>query len=138
MKNTKWIWWTLGILLVVGLVTAAGFSAYRFGYAQGAADAAGGDLTQLFPRYHMRGFDGESGAVRPMDRFHGMDGKRGGMRGGFLPIFGLFGGLFRLALLGGLVWLGYTLFKRSGWQLVKSAPAPAATDDSSGGEKPSV
>lgn len=135
MKNTKWIWWTLGILLVVGLVAAAGFSAYRFGYAQGVANAQGVELSELLPRYHIRGFDGEAGTSRPMDRFHGMDGKWGGMRGGFFPILGLFGGLFRLALLGGLIWLGYTLVKRSGWQLVKSTPAPK---DDSGGDAPSA
>jgi hypothetical protein len=66
-----------------------------------------------------------------MDRF----GSFGGMRGGFFPFFGLVGGLFRLALLAGLIWLGYTLIKRSGWQLVKSTPAPK---DEGGGDAPSA
>lgn len=121
MKNTKWIWWALGILLVLALIAGAGMTAYRMGYAQGAIAAQDGDPSQLFPRLHARGFDGSDiGKFHNFDRF---DGNRDNGRGGgrfFSPIFGL----IRLAVLGGLLWLGYTLIKNSGWRLVKT-PAPA-------------
>jgi hypothetical protein len=128
MKNTKWIWWTLGILLVLILIAGAGFSAYRMGYAHGAIAGQDGDFTQLMPRYHMRGFDG--------DFNYGMRGFHTPMfsgRGGFLPFFGIFGGLFQLAVLGLIVWALFLLVRNSGWRLVKTtAPAtvtPPSADD---------
>jgi hypothetical protein len=131
MKNTKWIWWTLGILLVLALIAGAGFTAYRMGYAQGAVAAQDGDLSQLFPRImQARGFDGDMGKFHNFDRF---DGNRGGMRGGF-PFLGPIFGLLRFVFLGGLIWLGYTLVKNSGWHLVKN-PAPATVTPPSTDEK---
>jgi hypothetical protein len=64
---------------------------------------------------HGRGFNG------------GMMGGWYGMHGGW-GFFNFFGGLFRLAILIGVIWLGYALIKRSGWRLVKDAPS-AGDDD---------
>lgn len=120
MKNTKWIWWTLGILLVLAIVIGAGFAVYRMGFAHGAIAGQDGNAAQVLPRYHMRGFDSD---------FHfGMRGLRtpmfGGRGGGFLPIFGMVGGLFRLAVLALIVWAVFMLVRNSGWRLVKTT-APA-------------
>jgi hypothetical protein len=126
MKNTKWIWWTLGILLVVALIAGAGMTAYRMGYAQGAVAAQDGDLSQLFPRLHARGVDGSDiGKFHNFDRF---EGNRGGGRGGF-PFLGPIFGLLRFVVLGGLIWLGFTLAKNSGWRLVKNPGTPPSTDE---------
>lgn len=101
MKNLKWLWWALIIVLVVAGV---GFAGFQLGAAQSANIA--GMMPHMFA--HARGFDG--GIMR--------DGY--GMHSGFFGWggFPFFFGLVRLAILAGLVWLGYTLFKRSGWRLV--------------------
>ncbi|MDP1548452.1 MAG: hypothetical protein Q8L87_20765 [Anaerolineales bacterium] len=131
MKNTKWIWWTLGILLVLVLIAGAGFTTYRMGYAQGAIAAQDGDLSQLFPRLHTRGFDGEGGRFHNFDRF---EGKRSGGRGGF-PFFVPILGLLRFVVLGGLIWLGYTLVRNNGWRLVKATPPAPVTPPSADGDE---
>ena len=114
MKNTKWIKIVLGVLLALIVLTAVGAAGFRLGVMQSVKLTAGGDMP--FPLAHMRGFDGDF--ARGFD--HGRDfGGRG---------FGMFGfvfGLIRLAVLAGLVWIGYTFFKRSGWKLVKAEAAPA-------------
>lgn len=129
MKNTKWLWWTLGTLLVAALVVGAGFAAYRMGYAQGTLAGQDGSVAQGMPRFHMRGFDNDfRDGIRQfhMPGFNRFDGRRGGI----LPFFGLFGGLLRLAVLGLIIWGGYMLIKNSGWRLVREqAPVSAPVDE---------
>lgn len=127
MKNTKWIWWTLGILLVLVLIAGTGFTAYRMGYTHGAIASQDGDLTQVMPRYHMRGFDGGFNYGMRDFRFSRVD-RFDGMHGGFLPFFGIFGGLLRLAVLALIVWAVFMLVRNSGWKLVKATP-PAEDDE---------
>lgn len=122
MKNKKWLWWTLTILLTLVVVAGVGFAGFRVGVAQGAnltTDGAaflfhhgGRGFDQMHDGFDMRGFD------------HGRDlGGRGGF-GFFSPFFGL----LHLAVWGGLIWLVYTFVKRSGWRVVNvnSQPVPPA------------
>jgi hypothetical protein len=130
MKNTKWIWWTLGILLVLVLIVGAGTAAYRMGYTHGAAAGQDGRFSQFMPGYHMRGFDGNFNYGMWNPRFSRFD-RFDGMHGGFLPYFGILGGLFRLAVLGLIVWAVFMLVKTSGWRMVRTnaVDAPKAAED---------
>ncbi len=132
----------LSAIVVLGLFAAVGFTGYRFGYAQGAAATADGNVSP--PQI------GPFGAIRPnrmplqrfdFDRgFHrgfGMDGfVRGGISGMGFGFFSLWDLLWRTALLALVVWFVYWLFTRSGWQLTRrqttagpeTPPKPAATE----------
>jgi len=125
MKNTKWLWWTVTILLTLIILAGIGIAGFRIGVARGvnlsSADGSAFTLRQW------RGLDGDM----PKDGFgmrgfdHARDfGGRGFNRGGF-SFFSPFFFLLRVAFFGGLIWLAYTLIKRSGWKLVKTESAPA-------------
>lgn len=114
MKNLKWLGWTLVIVLVAAGV---GFAGFQLGAAQGA------NLGWMTPFMHGRGFDGDM----MRGGFHGHDFDGGW---GFPSFLFPFWGILRLAFFAGLVWLGYALFKRSGWRLVNVNQAPAAVTDS--------
>jgi hypothetical protein len=114
----------LAVVVALGLVAAVGFTGYRFGYAQGARVAAGGD--ELRPRV---GPFNEFGPNRmPMrefgfDRgFHRGFGMRGfpGMGFGFFSPLMLLGRIAVLALIG---WFIYWLFTRSGYRLTRTVEA---------------
>lgn len=135
MKTKKWIWWTLAIILVVGMTAGAGFTGYRIGVVQGANLAADGTLPDFF--MHGKSFDDVHGGQfgkGGFDHSRGDSGGRGdfGRHSGFSP-FGFIFGLFRLTVFAGLIWLGYTLVQRSGWRLVKTeaaaAPVQPAVED---------
>ena len=125
MKNKKWLWWALTIILTLIVLAGVGFAGFRVGVAQAVNLPEG----MSFMHGHARGFDGND--------MHNDFGRKGfdhggrdfGGRGGFSFFSPLFG-LIRLAVLGGLIWLGYTFVKRSGWKVVNvntSQPvAPAA------------
>ncbi|GMV33335.1 MAG: hypothetical protein DYG85_07335 [Chloroflexi bacterium CFX1] len=115
MKNSNRLKWTLGLLLGLVLLAGVGYAGFHLGVAQSGNFA--GMTPYMFA--HGRGFDGG------MMRGHGFDGYWG------MPFFFPFWSALRLAFFIGLIWLGYALFKRSGWRLVKTDPAPAAV-----GEKP--
>ena len=113
----------LAIVLVLGVVTAAGFSGYRFGYAQGIRATAGGQAPSLRP-FDERGPDRMPGFGMQRD-FH-----RGFGMGGF-PMMGfrfwsplLF--LGQIAVLALIVWFVSWLFTRSGWRLTRTAPTSVA------------
>src|SRR5512134_1238321 len=102
----------LVIVLAGGVIGAAGFTGYRFGYAQGVQATANGETPSLRP------FD-RFGPDRLPERF-GMDRgfERGfGMRGvpgmGF-GVFSLLRFLLQIAVLALIVWFVYWLFTRSG------------------------
>lgn len=129
MKNTKWLWWTLTILLTLIVLAGVGAASFRLGVAQGANLSSTDRPALTFHQWH--GFDREM----PRDGFgmRGFDharefGGRGFNRGGF-TLFSPFFFLLRVAFFGGLIWLAYTLIKRSGWRLVKNevGPAPVQT-----------
>ena len=130
MKTKKWLWWTLTILLTLVVLAAVAFAGFRFGAMYSTTLTAEG--TSAFAFHHGHDFSGGMtnegfGMMRGSDRGHGFGG-RGGF-GFFGPLFGL----LQLAVFGGLVWLAFSLIKRSGWRLVnvnsaqatEPAPTPA-------------
>ncbi|HRK91694.1 MAG TPA: hypothetical protein PK152_21390 [Anaerolineales bacterium] len=133
MKSKKWIWWILGILLTLIVLSGVGLAAFRVGIMRSAAFEG-----ETFPRWAER-FNGDR-SQHYGD--HGFDHDRRGSfhpgeRGGFSLLSPVFG-LFRLAILGGLVWLGYTLFKRSGWRLVNVHATQTVTPTTPTAETPSA
>lgn len=113
----------LVVVLVLGVVAAAGFTGYRFGYAQGSQTSATGHTPEV------RRLDGIGPDRMPMHPFgnrfeRGFD--RGFGLGGF-PMRG-FGFFSPLRFLGQILVLGlialfvYWLFTRSGWQLTRTQP----------------
>lgn len=133
MKNTKWIWRVLAVLLALVVLAGVGFAGFRIGMMQNVNLSDG-------TNFGWHSFDGNSphGFGHNMRGFdHGRDfGGRGGFSF-FSPIFGL----IRLAIFGGLIWLGYTLVKKSGWRVVNvnatqsaSAPAPAVVEETPSAE----
>lgn len=112
MNTKKWLWWTLTILLTLVVLTGIGFAGFRIGMTQ-AANLPNG---MPFMYGHAHGFDGNW-----MHNGFGEMGFHHGRRGGFSFFSPLFG-LIQLAFWGGLIWLGYTFAKRSGWRIVKTTP----------------
>jgi uncharacterized membrane protein len=113
----------LAVVVVLGLFAAAGFTGYRFGYAQGAQATANGDAA----RPGLRLFDQFGRPGMPMHDFgerFDRDFNRGFGPGGFpMRGFGFFSPLMllgRIAILALLVWFVYWLFTRSGWRLTRT------------------
>ena len=122
----------LVIILALGLLGAAGYAGYRFGFMQGMMVASNiangkgnGNGPSVAPRFGMipRGMPMHNfGFQRGFDR-----GGFGMMRAGFgFGIFPLFGLLARLLFWGliiaGIVWL----VTRSGWHLTRTTPVATA------------
>jgi hypothetical protein len=119
----------LVIILALGLLGAAGYAGYRYGFTQGmiaASSTTNGNGPSVAPWFGMspRGMPMHNfGPQRGFDRDgFGMMG-RGGFGFGFFPLFGL---LLRLLFWGliiaGIVWL----ITRSGWRLTRTVPVAAA------------
>ncbi len=111
----------LAVIVVLGLFAAAGYTGYRFGYAQGAQVTANGDVPR--PNQQLRPFD-DFGRGMPMHNFgFGREMRRGFGMGGFPMMgFGFFGPLMflgRILVLALVVGLIYWLFTRSGWRLTR-------------------
>ena len=123
MKTKKWLWWALTIVLTLIVLAGVGFAGFRVGIAQ----AVNLPDVMSFMHGHARGFDGNDMHNDFGGRGFDHGGRNFGGRGGFSFFSPLFG-LIRLAVLGGLIWLGYTFVKRSGWRVVNvnasQAPAP--------------
>ena len=138
MKNTKWIWRILAVILTLVVLAGVGFAGFRVGLVQGAGLSAQ-ELAAIFDHGRSARFDSDAPKEGGFDHGHGFvsghdfDG-RGFDRGGFSFFSSLFG-LLRLAVLGGLVWLGYRFVKNSGWRVVKAettapvAEVPAADEE---------
>ena len=112
----------LVIVIALGLLGAAGYAGYRYGFTQGiaAATSNGANGQSVRPGLGMspRGMPMHSfGIQRGFDRDgFGMMGRSGfGFR--ILPLFGLLIWLLFLGLIGaGIYWL----IKRSGWRLTRA------------------
>jgi len=141
MKNNKWLNYTLGVLLTLIVLTAVAGVGFRVGMTQnvnvaqfknGARPAFADNDSGKAMRgdFHQ---DDKSGFAPQDLRMQGMDGGRGDFdrRDGGFPFLSPLFGLIRLLVLGALVWLGYTLVKRSGWRLSvsKAASAPAQSPE---------
>lgn len=128
MKNTKWIWRVLAVLLTLIILAGVGFAGFRLGSMHNFSLANG---TSFMPS-HGHGFNGAE-----MGQMRGFDHGRGGFSF-FSPIFGV----LRLAVWAGLIWLVFTLVKRSGWRVVNvnanqtavPAPAPGVVQESPSAE----
>lgn len=114
----------LVIVLVLGVIGAAGFTGYRFGYAQGVQATANGDTPNLRP------FDRIGPGRMPMEGF----GRDRGFERGFpmtgFGVFPLFRFLAQITVLALIVWFGYWLFTRSGWRLTRQTAQTAQTTES--------
>ena len=126
----------LAIIVVLGVLGGVGFAGYRIGYRQGALATTDGAI----PRFdRLPQFDRDR-----MPQFHpGMNERnfnRGFapnhfpmmQRGGGFGFFSPFQFLWRLAIIGLVIWVGYQLFKGNGWQLSlirHSAVPPTAEPD---------
>ena len=133
MKNTKWLWRILAVILTLVVLAGVGFAGFRVGLVQGA-DLSAEELATIFSHGGGTQFNDDSSKTgnssgfdqgHGFDHGHGFEG-RGFDRDGFSFFSPLFG-LLRLAVLGGLIWLGYRFVKNSGWRLVKAeTTAPVA------------
>lgn len=121
----------LAVILIVGALGAAGFTGYRFGYAQGLSAGSDGQIQRMPHGFGMGpqrmpgqnfGFDREFGRGEfPMMR-------RGSMGFGFFsPLWFL----LQVAFWGLVIYAIYTLIVRSGWRITRttttSTVPPAAT-----------
>ncbi len=128
MKSKKWLTYTLGIVLTLIVLAAVGGAGFRMGVMQSAsfANLTDGSVAQFHSFGNVHGMDGDFSRMDGGNSSHGFDRGRGGDRGGFSLIFGL----FHLIVVGALGWFGCKLIKNSGWKLVKvnasEAPAPVA------------
>ena len=135
MKSKRWIWITLTVLLTLIVLAGVAAASYRMGAMRSTILVKNVDgTTQEIPiPGHMRGFDNNFNDQHGSQQFgmqgfdHGAPMMRGG-RGGFAsPLFGL----FHIAVMFGLIWLGYTLMRNSGWRLTRTTaavPAPVAAE----------
>jgi len=116
------------ILLGAAALAGAGFTGYQMGYRHGAATSLKND-EKSFHRFHHFGKEGN-----PTREFHqfspGFQRKVGpggfgishhGRGFGFVSPFAI---LAKIAVLGLIVWLAYSLFKGNGWQLTLARVSP--------------
>lgn len=131
MKNNKWIWWTLTILLTLVVLVGVGGAGFRMGLMQSVniARNTGGTLP-TFGNMHNFGDEVNNQTRNPHMQMQGFDRARGFDHGGGLGAFSALFGLVHLAVLGLLLWAGYKHYKKSGWQFVKvTAPETAPLDE---------
>lgn len=129
----NWLLKTLLVFLVVGVLAAGGYALYRVGYAHGAQGSFAGEMPFMRSGHfddmpHAEHWDAQTMPFSRADG-HMMDGYSRMPFGGRSMVgysgFFFIPWLFHLLFWGVLIWLGYTLFKKSGWKLSKeSAPAP--------------
>ncbi len=128
----------LVIVIAIGLLGAAGYAGYRYGFTQGmiTASSNGADGQSVGPRFGMtpRGMPmHEFGFQRGFDRDGiGMIGRTGfGFR--IFPLFGLLVWLLFLGLIAAAI---YWLVARSGWRLTRTSPAATTTTTTTAVEPP--
>jgi len=143
MKNKKWFNYALSILLTLVVLAVVAGAGIRVGMMQGTSFARP-TLTHDFDRvpHAMQGNTQDGGnphATQGSFQTRGMDDDNSNDRrdGGFpflSPIFGL----IRLAVLGLLVWVGYTFVKKSGWRLTRAQASPVSDSAPVASETPSA
>jgi hypothetical protein len=118
----KWITRIIIAILVIGAFAGIGIAAYRIGYNQGAQATGVGMPHQMLNRFDR--FDRNN-----MPQFHpGVNDQSFKQsfghsqfstlnRGRNIGFFSPFHFLFRIAVFGLLIWIGYKLFTGNGWQL---------------------
>lgn len=125
MKNRKWIWWTLAVILSLIVLAGVGFIGFTVGATHGS------QFTMNNPHFmpaHGQGFTNgrmhDGFGMQDYGHGRGFDGRAGFPFFAF-PLFGL----LRLVFWVGVIWLAVVLIKRSGWRIVNvnSTPAPAVT-----------
>jgi hypothetical protein len=123
----KWIIRIVAVILALGAFAGAGFTAYRFGYMQGAqATGNQNDLPPIGRFERGPGFGNQS--ERGFHREFSFGGPIMIHRGGF-GFFHPFAALTKVALLGLFVWAVYMVFKGNGWQLTLArVAAPVMTN----------
>jgi hypothetical protein len=140
MKNKKWVNYTLGILLTLVVLTVVAGAGFRAGMTQNISSLRDANGARLSFTHDVRDTSrGTKGALQNSVNPQGMreNFQSNGMDRGFDRRDGGFSAfrLIPLIVLGALVWLGYVLVKKSGWQLsfskATSTPAPAAVETSS-------
>ena len=126
-------------VLILASVAAAGFTGYRFGYAQGVQESTDGQASAFRP------FDERGPNRMPMhnfgnrlDRPFAREFRRGGfsLHGWGFGFFALLRFLTQLMVLALLIGAVYWLFTRSGWQLtrtqatqtIETQPKPTETE----------
>ena len=117
----KWITYALGILLTLVVLAGVGLAGYRMGLMQGASGARivsgrppePGRPPILEKRFN-EGGPGFAWDIGPGRFAQGHEHARGGRHLRF-PFFGL----VHLLVIGLLIWLGYAIYKNSGWQFVR-------------------
>jgi hypothetical protein len=112
----------LAVVFVLGLLGAAGFTGYRYGYNQGILASTDGDTPFLGPR----GFEFGLRSM-PMHDFGFMRGfgrdEFGMMPRGFgFDFFSPLAFLLKLLFWGLVIWSVYMLITRSGWRLTRTTP----------------
>jgi hypothetical protein len=126
----------LVIVIALGLLGAAGYAGYRYGFIQGMVAASVRNNTGSGSGPTVRPGGPGFGMMQPgMPMMHNFGSQRGFDRGGFgmmgrggfgfrfFPLLGMLVWLFFLGLIGaGIYWL----VSRSGWRLTRTAPVVAA------------
>src|SRR5258706_1503766 len=127
----KWITYPIGILLTLVVLAAVGGAGYRMGLMQGCSGAYSpkGGPTEFAKPGDADQDPNQMGQNSPdnigpgHDDGHRFEHGRGEMHF-FSPLFGL----MHLVVIGLLIWLAYTLYKKSGWQFVRvNAPSEPGT-----------
>ena len=110
----KWISRLIIAVLLIGALAGIGITAYRFGFQQGA-QTTGTEAPQFLHRFDGR----DMPQFLPFRDNHNFGNNRFPMmeRGRGFGFFSPFLLLVKVALLGLVIWFGYSLFKGKGWTL---------------------
>jgi len=111
----------LAIIVALGLLGGAGFVGYRIGIRQGLRVNTNGNAPRLnhLPQFGENNLPPSHPGMNDRNFDRGFAPNHFSMmgRGGRMGFFSLFQFLWRLLIVGLLIWLGYKLFTSNGWQL---------------------
>ncbi|MBC7878142.1 MAG: hypothetical protein H7Y59_13310 [Anaerolineales bacterium] len=124
MKNNKWIWRTLTVLMTLVILVGVGAAGFRIGFMQGANADGKSPIFGHPQRFDNKFTDKPGNDERQLQKFDHQQGQdrgfhRGFQRGMMHGRFSFLFGLVHLAILGLILWAGYKLYQKSGWQFVK-------------------